>query len=123
MNAAIEAAHAGEAGKGFSVVADEIRKLAENSAAQSNSIKKELETIGQVIAKVVETSEISVKEFEKITEKVSSTESLVQNVDSTMSHQHESSKQVLANLQDVDDTTSTVLKTAKWWLKDCQRKR
>lgn len=113
MNAAIEAAHAGEAGKGFSVVADEIRKLAENSAAQSNSIKKELETIGQVIAKVVETSEISVKEFEKITEKVSSTESLVQNVDSTMSRQHESSKQVLANLQDVDDTTSTVLKTAK----------
>ena len=110
MNAAIEAAHAGEAGKGFSVVADEIRKLAENSAAQSNSIKKELETIGQVIAKVVETSEISVKEFEKITEKVSSTESLVQNVDTTMSRQQ---KQVLANLQDVDDTTSTVLKTAK----------
>ena len=30
-----------------------------------------------------------------------------------MSRQHESSKQVLANLQDVDDTTSTVLKTAK----------
>ena len=58
LNAAIEAARAGEAGKGFSVVAEEIRKLAEQSTESTQSIDNMVATLKQ-------DADIAVKKMEE----------------------------------------------------------
>ena len=57
LNAAIEAARAGEQGRGFAVVADEVRKLAEES---QNAVEK----IGAIIATIQVTTENAVQAME-----------------------------------------------------------
>lgn len=72
LNASIEAARAGEAGKGFSVVADEIRRLAEQSQSSVNDIQK-------IIDRILSDTKIAVKSAKKAEEVMSLQEKAVKN--------------------------------------------
>ncbi|MDC7220773.1 MAG: methyl-accepting chemotaxis protein [Spirochaetales bacterium] len=64
MNAAIEAAHAGEAGTGFSVVAEEIRKLADGTMKNSLGISETIKEMKGKIQEVKESSKLNLDTFE-----------------------------------------------------------
>lgn len=52
LNAAIEAARAGEAGRGFAVVADEVRKLSQNSNALNDEIRSRAQKAKETVTSV-----------------------------------------------------------------------
>ncbi len=63
LNATIEAARAGEAGKGFAVVASEVKALA-------NQTGKATDEIAEQIRMIQETTQISVKSIQSVTETI-----------------------------------------------------
>lgn len=62
LNAAIEAARAGEHGKGFAVVADEVRKLAEQSKESADQIAELINQVQEDTTQAVSLMEVGTKE-------------------------------------------------------------
>ena len=113
MNAMIESAHAGEAGKGFAVVAEEIRKLADTSAAQSKNIGENLKLIAENIRKVVESANLSKASFEVVSDKTNNTSELVYSIKQATEEQSEGSKHLLETLAKMNTISGSVQRSSK----------
>lgn len=109
LNAAIEAARAGEAGKGFSVVAGEVRKLAENSKQAVESITNILDDIKSDILnayKAMENGGIAVDNQQKT---LQSTKGSFTNIKSSISESVKEIDSCIENLTCASSEKDNVL--------------
>ncbi len=103
LNAAIEAARAGEHGRGFAVVADEVRKLAENTQKSLTEINASVNVIVQSISEASSSVEINAKYALELVDISKTLQESLGEVSSEINNTHEKSLQDTENSQLIKD--------------------
>lgn len=120
LNAAIEAARAGEHGKGFAVVADEVRKLAEqsqNSAKQitelikgiQNDTNNSVQVMGKITEEVdngIKVSAETISKFDQIMNSMQEMTPQIESISATV-------QQISAGIQEVTATANELANIAR----------
>lgn len=113
LNAAIEAARAGEAGKGFSIVADEIKNLAAESAQSAVNTK---ELIMKVLKEIEEGNVIvdtTSKTIEKIINDMDSFADIANSIKETAENQAISLEEISSNIVQVSNIVQNTAATSE----------
>ncbi|YCA09220.1 methyl-accepting chemotaxis protein [Bacillus sp. AK128] len=106
LNAAIEAARAGEQGKGFAVVADEVRKLAEQVSSSVTDITNIVNGIKSESSQVVTSLQSGYSEVEKGAEQIKLTGKTFGEINSSLSEMISRIQTVTSNLSTITENSS-----------------
>ncbi|WP_276679791.1 methyl-accepting chemotaxis protein [Thalassolituus oleivorans] len=101
FNAAIEAARAGQHGVGFSVVAAEVRKLAERSSDAARQISDLIKASVEEVQRGVSVSTTASKSFEGIINQLGTLVKTVDQISLVANHQHDYAKDVSDVIEDL----------------------
>jgi methyl-accepting chemotaxis protein len=105
LNAGVEAARAGESGKGFAVVAQEVRELAQRSAAAAKEIKEQISRSSAQVAEGVQFVGQTGDALKRISDQISAANEVVGKIAHSAQEQDATLKSIANSVNQLDLAT------------------
>lgn len=105
LNAAVEAARAGDQGRGFAVVAQEVRSLAQRSAASAKEIKELIDVSGQTVTRGSELAGQAEQSMAQVVDSVRRVTDVISEIEAASREQSAGIEQINRAMSQMDQIT------------------